>query len=401
MKKLFLLLATFGLLATACESNQTGDQNGNGGGSSPKIELSKTKRCVASTSGEYAIMVTSPYQWEAVSKNNNWIIVESASGIAGSEELRFRVEANESDEVRKGTIVVYSTPSNLVAELSVVQAAKGQSLEDLEEEENKNDNNGGNGSGNNGDGNGGTGGNNGGNNGDGNGGNGGGSGTGAAEKKLVKMVADYGRDKHTTNYSYDDRGRLISLEFVYESIYGNNETEITQYEWSDNAVKAIYQGGSSTTYTLSDGLLQSFTERGAPYSVNCYYKGGRLDYIVDEATTTYTWEGDKLTSINSSNESTVFTYSGTCQKGYNPLIGMFLCGDTDLLVANPDLIGARTKQLFQKAHYEYVSKEKSDKGGYDYEETIYSYEFNSEGYISKITTMFNGEPDCVTTLTWE
>ena len=30
MKRLFLLLATFGLLATACESNQAGDQNGDG-----------------------------------------------------------------------------------------------------------------------------------------------------------------------------------------------------------------------------------------------------------------------------------------------------------------------------------------------------------------------------------
>lgn len=432
MKRLFLLLATFGLLATACESNQAGDQNGNGGGSSPKIELSKTKRCVASTSGEYAIMVTSPYQWEAVSKNNNWIIVESASGIAGSEELRFRVEANESNEVRKGTILVYNTSSNIIAELSVVQAAKGQSLEDLEEEENKNDNNSGNGGGS------GSNGGNGSGNSGGSGNNGGGSGSGAGEKKLVKMVYTDGDYSDARIFSYDNQGRLVQC--VYESTSEGQTTLVCtySYEWRLDTIIGHYE--YEYTYTMMDelctekisstythalnnhGLVKSSEEleiRTSSHSPEPYKSESQYVYVYNASkrpievecrwksqggtNSSYEWDADKLllgnySSIASPDTSnSTFTYDGTlCRKGYNPEIAVEirLCADEALTLAHPELFGVRTMHL--PATITYIMSYTDDTPKYSY-----SYKMDNEGYITKITCTDNNGYSYSYILTWE
>ena len=88
----------------------------------PKIELAQQSIEVEFEPAEYEVAVTSPYSWEATTKND-WIVVESETGIAGDEKLKFTTLRNEEEKERKGTITLKNTDYNLVAELYVTQKA--------------------------------------------------------------------------------------------------------------------------------------------------------------------------------------------------------------------------------------------------------------------------------------
>ena len=88
----------------------------------PKIELAQQSIEVEFEPAEYEVAVTSPYSWEATTKSD-WIVVESETGIAGEEKLKFTTLRNEEEQVRKGTITLKNTDYNLVAELYVIQKA--------------------------------------------------------------------------------------------------------------------------------------------------------------------------------------------------------------------------------------------------------------------------------------
>ena len=121
MKNFLLLLATVTAIFTACEGGLDYEVNG-GAPSTPKIELSQQNIEVEFESAQHSVSVTSPYPWEAISKND-WIVVDTEDGIAGTETLKFSVLRNEEEQERKGTIVLKNTDYNLVAELYVIQKA--------------------------------------------------------------------------------------------------------------------------------------------------------------------------------------------------------------------------------------------------------------------------------------
>ncbi|MBR2326781.1 MAG: BACON domain-containing protein [Alistipes sp.] len=68
----------------------------------PKIELAQQSIEVEFEPAEYEVAVTSPYSWEATSKND-WIIVDTPNGIAGTKMLKFSVVRNEEEDIREGT----------------------------------------------------------------------------------------------------------------------------------------------------------------------------------------------------------------------------------------------------------------------------------------------------------
>ena len=121
MKKLFLLLVTFCLLATACNGG-LGDDENNPTPSIPKIELSQQTIDAEFEPNTYTVSVTSPYSWKATS-DSEWITIESKTGIAGTEELVFSVKHNTEVKERKGTIAITNSAYNLVTELYVIQEA--------------------------------------------------------------------------------------------------------------------------------------------------------------------------------------------------------------------------------------------------------------------------------------
>ena len=88
----------------------------------PKLELSQQYVEFEFEPNSYTVEVSSPYSWQAES-DNDWIIVESKTGIAGVENLEFKVARNEEEKERKGTIIVYNSINNLSAELYVIQKA--------------------------------------------------------------------------------------------------------------------------------------------------------------------------------------------------------------------------------------------------------------------------------------
>ena len=123
MKKLFLLLALFGVMFSACEEGlDKNEENDDGPSIVSKIELAQQNVEVDFEPAEHEVKVTSPYSWDATSKNE-WIVVESETGIAGEEVLEFSVKRNEEEKVRKGTITLKNSDYNLVAELYVIQKA--------------------------------------------------------------------------------------------------------------------------------------------------------------------------------------------------------------------------------------------------------------------------------------
>ena len=122
MKKLLLLLAMLGMMMTACEGGGGIEEENGGTPSTPKIELSQQNIEIGFEPAEYEVTVTSPYAWEATSKNN-WIVVDTPNCIAGDEKLKFTTLRNEEEQERKGTITLKNTDYNLVAELYVTQKA--------------------------------------------------------------------------------------------------------------------------------------------------------------------------------------------------------------------------------------------------------------------------------------
>ena len=113
MKRLLLILAAVGMIFTACEDSEP---------STPKIELSQQYIEVDCVPNTYTISVTSPYSWKAES-DNDWIIVESKTGIAGTEILSFSVKNNKEETVRKGTITVMNSTYNIATEFYITQKA--------------------------------------------------------------------------------------------------------------------------------------------------------------------------------------------------------------------------------------------------------------------------------------
>ena len=120
MKKLILLLALMGFVFTSCENGSDIEENNGTTPSIPQIELAQQIVEVEFEPSEYAVSVTSPYSWEAKSKND-WLILKTESGIGGTKDLKFSVKRNEEEEVREGTIAIQNEDRDLYVELYVSQ----------------------------------------------------------------------------------------------------------------------------------------------------------------------------------------------------------------------------------------------------------------------------------------
>ena len=217
-------------------------------------------------------------------------------------------------------------------------------------------------------------------------------------KKLTKIVfkSDNG-DNYTETYtfSYDNQGRLIEATEIYEDEY-EKETDTYQFTWGDDAIKVNERsnGGSyadNYTLTLKDGLVQSSTNDDEIFTYN---QSNRFVRGENEwSTTTAIWDGSKLMSVTEDDDDdATLTYEKSCQKGYFPFIASiidFSC--VPLFMAHPEIAGMRTNQLPASITWTY--------SGYDddTETSILSYEFDNEGYVSKIKSKDGGSY----TLTWK
>ena len=246
------------------------------------------------------------------------------------------------------------------------------------------------------------------------------------EKKLTKIVCEsveeYGTDTETYTFSYDNKGRLF--ETTHRE-YKDDDPHTKQYVWEDTIIKvySIESWNDNTarlrsTFTIKDGLVQYYEREDEYRDIFTYNSSNRFissthvetyddyDNFIDAAV----WDGDKL--ISASRESrdycttSTLTYGKTCKKGYYPFIIDIISAteDENLFIAHPEIGGMDTKQLPTKR--DRVDTEYSNEEYYRYS---YEYEFDKDGYISKIYEHReksddignNYNRDCTYTLTWE
>ena len=225
-------------------------------------------------------------------------------------------------------------------------------------------------------------------------------------KKLTKIVADSPETKVYTVFTYDNKGRLIKV--TEKEVYGDNiETDTYQFVWDDNAIKVTETNSSSGpgsnfsntenyTFGLKNGLVQYGDSEG--YETYTYDSSGRLIRYGDESWAgTATWNGNKLMSVSEDDLKGTLTYGTSCPKGYFPLIVLIVeAGECDyLFMAHPEIAGIRTAKLPSSITWTYT-----DDNGKASETNTLAYEFDNEGYISKIKGDV-GEGAYTYTLTWE
>lgn len=215
-----------------------------------------------------------------------------------------------------------------------------------------------------------------------------------SEKKLVKMASN----EETYTFSYDDEGRLSSAtdtdddgdKYSYKFIWGDDAV-VVKYEYE--AASGYTNGKTYTeTYTLKDGLVQDWMSDNysGTYSYNSSNRLIKAEFTHHLGYTVYAvWDKDKLVSVNTNDGyKAILTYGETCKKGYFPLISDVIGLGDVLFMAHPEIAGMRTNQL------------PNTYSPYD-EEISMTYEYDKEGYISKIK-MKNEDGDSDTyTLTWK
>lgn len=140
--------------------------------------------------------------------------------------------------------------------------------------------------------------------------------------------------------------------------------------------------------TLNNGLVQN-SDKGHVYSYNNSNRVVKVE--TDYDTTTAIWDGDKLVSISYDGHDNTLTYKESCKKGYFPFTTSLIEDNYDaILVAHPELVGTRTNQLPASRTWE------------DENETAtFSYEFDKDGYISKIKAKSPDGSTQIYTLTWQ
>lgn len=220
-----------------------------------------------------------------------------------------------------------------------------------------------------------------------------------SEKKLVEMKETYKEDTNVMTFSYDSKGKLIS---VVEKDY-SNESYITNITWGENTVKEVYNNGDSFTYSLNDGLVRSCSEpedRDYSFAYNSskqlttYQSNNR--YESSTRTLTLTWDNGKVTKIDyDGKEMSEITYGNQTCKGFFPLMPLMVEDDFKLLLTHPELIGMRVTQLPTQSYSKEVQKsEHYDdyfKETYKYENineytTKFTYKLTTDGYVESVTT---------------
>ena len=219
-------------------------------------------------------------------------------------------------------------------------------------------------------------------------------------KKLVKIVGTSkdSSDSETYTFKYDNKGRLIeATESYQEGSY--KDTDTYQFIWGDDAIKVIINPTYNYTLTLNNGLVQNsnLDDENGVFTYNNSNRFIKYSSKSKYDTCSAIWDGDKLVSISNYDNEATLTYSSSCKKGYFPFIATMITYDADaiLFMAHPEIAGMRTNQLPTSITWT---------DNYGSETSTFTYEFDKEGYISKIVgeETFDGSTETYTyTLTWQ
>lgn len=217
----------------------------------------------------------------------------------------------------------------------------------------------------------------------------------ASEKKIVKFVESWEYDGELETFAeftfkYDDKGRLIEVSTPESGSWFS-------YAWGDDHISIARPENSKVdNITLKNGLVTYHNI----YDGNMTYTYNQSNRLVAAEGRDYEnhfiWDKDKLVRIADNDRYIDISYKGTCKKGYCPAIS-YIIDDQEYLfflnILQPDCVGIRTSQLPSSSVYH-------SEGGNIYTET-YAYEFDKDGYISKLTVSFDDGDFCFLEYTWE
>ena len=240
------------------------------------------------------------------------------------------------------------------------------------------------------------------------------------EKKLVKYLCidDTNFKLIERSFEYNKKGQAILIQ---DDLYFDDDEYslgVHQFNWNENSIDAtqnlsiklfgddVSNQTINYTITLENNLFTKFINNDSGYemSIYTYNEDGRMQNYLDVASdATYIWDADKVISIDNKgiDAKSKYTYGNiSCLKGYCPII--ISATQTDpLSFAHPEFVGLKTKQCPISLEYTYF--EGDEPLGTNH--STYEYEFDNEGYITKIietTTTSNEEIHIYTyTLTWK
>ena len=221
-------------------------------------------------------------------------------------------------------------------------------------------------------------------------------------KKIAKIVGTSEESPYSETYtfSYDDKGRLIEAAEIEEEEGYDKDTETYTFTWGDDAIKVIEKGSGYTdsyTLTLRNGLIQN-NENGDVFTYNSSNRLIKCTSNYKDETFSAIWDGDKLVSISEYNDEATLTYGTSCKKGYFPFFATMLTNDGDaaLFMAHPEIAGMRSNQLPTS-----VTWTEQGYGGTGSSTSNLTYEFDKEGYISKLKSKDSDGSTWTYILTWE
>ena len=202
---------------------------------------------------------------------------------------------------------------------------------------------------------------------------------GKGAKKLVKVVASSGNHSEELTLSYDKSGHLVSAYIG----------DVCRYEWSGDTIVET-EDDDAIIYDLFNGLIVSSKDDDSKVKFS-YNSSKQLASIVEtengmssSETQTISWEGDQVSKVVREDEfrrsEMKFTYEGQTCKGYNPLFGAQIYGDTFLAWVHPELFGVRANQLVTKIIQTGSAKMQ---GTVTYDEVCdFTYTLDNKGYIT-------------------
>lgn len=247
--------------------------------------------------------------------------------------------------------------------------------------------------------------------------------TQVVEKKLVKLTTEHmGKNTNVSlskTFSYDTDGRLN--EATISTVLQSNDTvtRTYKYEWNTDSINVTEEIRFSShptsepkplknTMNISDGLVRALMyEKNPTNNITYNYDASnRLQHTNDGfININNEWENDKLISITQKFETrefiTTFTYGESRPiKGYLPLVSNDITATNPLFIAHPELGGMKTCQTFESKTIKFADK--PDMAG---NTSLFEYELDKDGYISKITSANqpNGNDSTATVYTfiWE
>lgn len=207
------------------------------------------------------------------------------------------------------------------------------------------------------------------------------------QKKLVQIFGD-------TNFTYDAKGRLISIRG-----YGWSNT--WDYIWTEGTIVCSGINSEDNIFTIENNLLRSaeneyyiitFTYDSKNHLIKRSHKGKTNGHTYDVV---YIWEDDKIIKIRDGYDFTEYTYSGkTCKRMmFYPIYTEDDNPWPYLIAAHPELLGTPCLQLpDSEIHH------RDDNTEYT---TNYSYDLDEDGYV--VSTIKRGESGYAETFTfkWE